>query len=275
MKRVDEAAYVATQKAQEKLNRLKELSLNEELDVKSIMEIVKKHIELDYRRHSDWMVARKYPIGIGYAYNATTLKDAKIFLIDSSTKFDDNYKWMKHMKIQAKSRRPYMPSRGDKADKGYFCRLKSFLDKDLKHAGDFVTSKIIKTGMKHGFYKPVDEKIFNDYAPKITLLFANIESINRAVFMLRPSRHDLRGFAYQTYSYIVLEAFKLRTFSEVDLITWAKKTNEEQEMIKQSLIVKDDQLVVKEEEAPKRRTFDKFEWPEHPVSAPLLLQFVA
>ena len=184
---------------------------------------------------------REFPIHIGDASDFTSygFPKAKIYLVDSTTYGEEENWGSKTMAIQAKSIRPFLPFRGVKNDSKYVRYIRPFLDGNDIEDPDRIAGVISRTNVKGGQYRPVDNFVFRQYAPKISLLYCNWDKFDRKILMLRPSNRELNGIAYRAYCDVVTDAIRLRHGWDIDFdtIRWSRYG------IANSMAVADSQLM--------------------------------
>jgi hypothetical protein len=221
-------------------------------DLKSI----EKECVADWNRNSQPEISRVNPVYWGNAINiipGETFTPAKIYLVDSSTRFGLHK--IPPFTVHAFSFRGFVPDRGNKTDKNYFSYVQSHLTCDDK-TGDRASTIInlrIKDGMIVGQIP--------QYAPKVCLVYANInQSSDRMVFMLRP-RHRLSNKLYGAYCLSVMSMLVKRVGGDVDFDMWNELDSEHKDVYRKSMVVTDTMLALKKDRPTRFLTnIDRIHW---------------
>lgn len=212
------------------------------LTFKEEMLALQSEMAADWSRNSQPEKSRATPVYWGDAINmaSSAFSPAKIYLVDSSTRFGLHV--LPHFKIQAFSFRGFVPDKGQHySEKSYLSYIESHLSSDDKTEKNI--SNILRLPFKNGM---VTDKIPN-YAPRICLVYANLnEEKDRIVFMLRP-RHKLNNRLYSAYCYAVMTMLVERSDGEVDFNWWEKQDTEHRNLYMKSAFVTDTMLALKKE----------------------------
>lgn len=200
----------------------------------------------DFKRNCQVEISREYPIIIGDAINLipSAFSQAKMILVDSSTR--RGIEKIPKFEVNAKAFRPFIPAKGTKSDKSYFSLIQSSLNKETKDVE--TVKKIIHTKFDDNgmFDSPTEE--LSMYAPRICLIYANINSLNRMVFMLRPN-YKLNRIAYRAYCYVVICSLVKRIHgSACNMDMWSSFDSRMKMVYSQSMIVTDSMLVTRPDE---------------------------
>lgn len=151
------------------------------------MKMISSEMAADWSRNSQPEKSRIEPVYWGDAINiidSSAFTPAKIYLVDSSTRM--GLHTLPPFKIQAFSFRGFVPDRDQyRNEKSYLDYVQSHLSCDDKT--ERKVSNILSLPFKDGMITDT----IPDYAPRICLVYANLNERNdRIVFMLRP-RHKL------------------------------------------------------------------------------------
>lgn len=213
----------------------------------SIVALLYEAIESDYRRTTEPRVSRRYPVYGGEAINmhSETFSNASIYGIDASTRTEHEKRWP--FIIQGTSFRPFLPYKGERNEESFLKHVKGHIYSHVLNDNDTLAKQIASTVIDGGgMYLPAYPKAFYSFAPRICLVFANMNTEkDRLVFMLRPSNGQVNRWIYKVYCYIVMTSFMKRCGAGCDLGFWDNQDEDYKRAFSESMLVLDSQLMVR------------------------------